>query len=193
MSISEEKDWLELLRKDDERGMQLIFERYYKYLVVTAYNIQDDDNRAKDIAQDVLFEFWKKRESLEITTSLKAYLRRAVLNKSIDEIRSRKRLVFDDKIMEQQMDTAEATTNVSLEQQDLKHLITSAIESLPERCKLVFRLSRFEDMSHKEIAAQLNISTKTIENQITKALKQIRAQLAQYGKIVLLIIVNFLN
>ena len=192
MSIDEEKDLIRLLREDDDRGMQLIFEHYYKYLVVTAYNIQGDDNKAQDLVQDVLFEFWKKRKTLDITISLKAYLRRAVVNKSIDEIRSRKRLVFNDQLVESQADQDVEQHISDLEQNDLNLIIQKTIEALPERCKLIFKLSRFESLSHKEIASQLGISTKTIENQITKALKLLRKQLAQYGKILIIIWIKFL-
>jgi len=188
MLSEEDKSWFELLRTDDEQAMKLLFDRYYKYLVVTAYNILEDDARAKDLVQDTCFDLWTKRESLSIDYSLKAYLRRAVVNRSIDEIRRRKKIVFDEHAMANEALTSKDSGSTPLEDEDLEKLIQRSIDSLPERCKLIFRLSRFEELSHKEIAERLNISTKTIENQITKALRQLRINLAKYGQVILIIV-----
>ena len=177
----EEHEWLQLLRQDDEKGMQLIFDRYYKYLVVTACNVLGDDHKARDLVQDVFFEFWKKRETLELTTSLKAYLRRAVVNRSISEIRKRKRVELSDSPGEEGTIQREASALQELEAEDLQRVINRAIDTLPAGCRRVFALSRFENLSHKEIAAKLDISVKTIENQITKALKVLRVATQRYG------------
>lgn len=187
MLSSEDQDWLKLLRTDDERAMEVLFDRYYKYLVVTSYNILEDDARAKDLVQDTLFDIWQKRGELSISISLKAYLRRAVINRSIDEIRRNKKMVFDEQLMNREPEPNAIGINEILEGQDLKKLLTVTIEALPEKCKLVFKMSRFEEMTHKEISERLSISTKTIENQITKALKFIRKNLVQYGRVLIIL------
>lgn len=179
-SEQEEIDYIKHLREDDEKGMKLIFDQFYKYMVVTACNILGDDHKARDIAQDVLFEFWKKRDRFEVNTSLKSYLRRAVVNRSISEIRSRKKVELGEIAPDGPKTVLESSIQKSLEAEDLQLIINKAIDSLPPACRRVFALSRFEDMSHKEIAAKLEISVKTIENQITKALKVIRAATNQY-------------
>lgn len=191
MLSDQEKYWLELLKTDDEKAMQLIFEAYYKYLVVTAYNLLDDDGRARDLAQDILFDFWQKRENLNIDFSLKAFLRKALVNRCIDEIRRRKSKKID-VLEEQQLERLDVGHfNDKLEEDDLKLILNQTIDRLPEKCRLVFKLSRFENLSHKEIAQQLDISTKTIENQITKALKHIRKSLEQYGKVIIWFLILF--
>lgn len=170
-----EKAWLASLKKGDQMALQKIFNHYYKYLVVTGYNITSDNEKAKDLVQDVFFELWKKREQLTIQSSLKSYLRRAVVNRSLNYIKTQKRFSFGDENFDAQTPDKAISAQRLMEADDLKSAINVAIDSLPEKCKAIFMLSRFEGLSHKEIAAQLNISTKTIENQITKALKIVRA------------------
>lgn len=180
-TIEEDKELLSLLKQDDEKGLELIFDRYYKYLVVTAYKMLNDDHQARDLVQDVFFKFWEKRNELDIQISLKAYLRRAVVNKVLDEMRKRKRMVWSDEVVEYNQGTASATALEQLQVQDLQKTIDTAIENLPERCRQVFSLSRFENLSHKSIAQELGISVKTIESQMTKALKVIRKAVDNHG------------
>lgn len=179
----EDQQLLALLLENDEKGLKLIFERYYKYLVVTAYKMLNDNHKARDLVQDVFFRFWEKRETLNIQISLKAYLRRAVVNRVLDDIRKRKRHIWDEQVVETQQMSENVTVLDHLETNDLQQVIDQAIASLPERCRVVFSLSRFENMSHKEIAQGLSISTKTIESQITKALKVLRAAVEAYNAV----------
>lgn len=193
-TATEEKVWLQQLIKGDEKALQNIFERYYKYLVVTAYNILHDDERAKDMVQDVFFGLWKKREKLNVQGELKPYLRRAVVNRAIDVWRSKKKGGTWEEVSEVTQPSGEASAQQQLEGADLQKAINAAIDSLPERCRQVFALSRFENLSHKEIAQQLDISVKTIENQMTKALRIIRKALAEHGvRGVLILIFGYLS
>ena len=153
---AEEKEWLELLLKDDERALQLIFNHYYKYLVITAYNVLQDDHRAKDLVQDVFFDLWKKRETLHVQGSLKAYLRKATVNRCIDEVRRKKRAGNTEEIQDYNQPTEYSSAQQQMETEELQQVINQAIDKLPERCRQVFALSRFEEMTHKEIAEKLN-------------------------------------
>lgn len=190
--LAEEQSWLRMMASDDQRAMELIFNRYYKYLVVTAYNYLKDDNLAKDLVQDVLFKFWEKRSSLSIDTSLKAFLRRSVVNKSIDELR-KKRIKWEEEVTDANAPIATDNIDRQLETSELEKVIHKAIDSLPEKCKLVFSLSRFENMSHGEISEALGISKKTIENQITKALKVLRSAVDIYKGVVVWFLVLIQN
>lgn len=169
-----EKELLQQLKNGDQKAFRTLFDRFYKYLVVTVYNISGDDHLARDLAQDIFFELWKKRESIEIKSSLKSYLRRAVVNRTLNAIKA-KRLDYNEpeKLPEKShtFDDAQQT----LEAEEMKTLIHKTIDSLPEKCRMVFVLCRIEGLSHKEVATKLGISTKTIENQMTKALKVLRA------------------
>ena len=190
MISKEDPDILALLKKDDEKAVEAIFDTYYPYLVKTAYHVLMDEHQAKDLVQDVLFNFWSKRDSLTIESGLKAYLRRAVVNKSIDQIRRKKRFGVAEEFTDFNQASNQASTQELLESSDLKQVFLKAVESLPEKCKLVFTLSRFEDLSHKEISEQLDISKKIIENQMTKALKTIRQAIQTYKELSIFIIAN---
>ncbi len=185
---AQEQEWLQALQEGSHAALEAIFDTYYKYLVVSTYKLIQDDDRAKDLVQDVFFTLWTKREELVIHGSLKAYLRRAVVNRAIDEIRKNKRLVWDEGDVANQQVSVSPSADQLLDAQDLQQTINSAIQQLPEKCRVVFGLSRFENLSHKEIAEQLGISTKTIENQITKALKIIRLAVDQRSDLLLAIV-----
>ena len=190
-SKSDDQSILALLQNNDEQAMERIFDAYYPYLVNTAYHVLMDGHQAKDLVQDVLFNFWEKRAAISIESGLKAYLRRAVTNKCIDQIRRKKRFGVPEEFTDFNQASGDVSTQDLLETSDLKQAILSAVESLPERCKLVFTLSRFEDMSHSEISEQLDISKKTIENQMTKALKTIRLAIQHYKELSIFIIAYF--
>ncbi len=165
----------------------MIFNRYYKYLVVTAYNLLHDDHRAKDIVQDVFFDLWKKRDNLNIHGSLKSYLRKVVVNRCIDEVRRIKRRGRPEEVQDFNQPALNYSPESQLEAEELQQTINRAIDGLPDRCRTVFTLSRLEGLSHKEISAELGISLKTIENQMTKALKIIREAVSKYHHAFLLL------
>lgn len=191
----EEKQWLEDLKLGDQKALRQIFNQYYKYLLVTAFNIVGEEEKAKDFVQDVFFELWKKRENIHIHSSIKPYLRKAVVNKALNFLKSQKRMQWGDEALDYHRPSQDIDAQQQLETKDLQAVITDAIESLPAKCRIVFSLSRFEDLSHKEIAEKLNISTKTIENHMTKALRIIRIAIREYGMLdfwIIGVLVNWL-
>lgn len=180
-----DKDLLDLLRRDREKAIELLFVRYYSFLCKVIIKIIPDENLVEDLAQEVFFELWRKKEVLHINTSLKAYLRRAGMNKALNYIRDQK-IKWNGSEENLQIPSREAGAGQIIEASELEAMINSAIDELPEKCRLVFVLSRFEDLTYKEIAARLDISVKTVENQISKALKQLRHKLEPYLKFVIL-------
>jgi len=168
---------LSRIKANDETAFQSLFEKYYQLLCYSAYKICADEHKSKDLAQEVFIDIWRRRENLNIHTSFQAFLRRAVFNKAIDYVRAQ-RFDFKDYI---DLGVAPEKASQNLEMNELKELIHKTTEQLPERCRIIFFMSRFEEMSHKEIAAKLEISEKTIENQITKALKILRKVIAKYA------------
>ena len=176
---------LELLGKDDELAISLIFRAYYSYLCKVAYKILPDTNLAEDLSQEVFFELWRKRGQLPAITSLKAYLRRATVNRALNYIRDQ-RIRFSDEEPGPMPGNA-VSVGQQMEADELQQRIDEAIDGLPERCRIVFVLSRFEDMSYQEIADALDISVKTVENQISKALRQLRESLGPFLSVLLLL------
>ncbi|MDX1941034.1 MAG: RNA polymerase sigma-70 factor [Saprospiraceae bacterium] len=182
---------LELLRKDADKAVELLFRQYYSYVCKMVHQVISDPVIAEDIGQEVFFEIWRRKDQLIITTSLKAYLRRSAVNRTLNYIRARKIKWEDDQELPMLEDDTPSTAQ-SLEAEELQQYIDSAIDQLPEKCRIVFMLSRQEDLSYQEIADHLNISTKTVENQISKALKYLRVVLKPYLSGGLLFLLIFL-
>ena len=170
---------LDLLQSDSERAIEILFAMNYKYLCFNVYRLIQDAQSSEDIVQEVFSEVWKKRSVLNIKTSIRGYLRKAAINKTLNLIRKRK-FVFDEADEHINVVTPEYSSQKVLEGEELKLKIDDAIEKLPERCKLVFSMSRFEELSYKEIAKALDISIKTVENQISKALRIMKQELKEY-------------
>ncbi len=168
-----DEDLIQMLLVNDERATELIFRKYYKYICQSVYRIIPDGTLVEDLSQDVFYELWKKRESLNIKTSLKAYLSRAGRNKALNYIRDQ-RIHTEDHSNHSYLESKNVSAIENLEKEELQKIIDKAIDDLPARCRAVFMLSRFEEMSYQEIANQLDISIKTVENQISKALKSLR-------------------
>lgn len=154
---------------------QQFFRKHYNKFVLQAIRIVKEGPKAEDLVQDCFIKLWDKRAEIAFNDSALGYLHRMVRNKCIDYLRSLKPTleINSDSIQL----TSSKQTSDNLELEELQTKIDHAIDSLPERCRQIFVLSRFEEMSYKEIAAQLDISPKTVENQISKALKQLRNKL----------------
>lgn len=175
-----DKELLNLLPEKGDAVIEVFFKRYYQYLCIVVMRMLSDKAKTEDLVQDVFYELWRKRESLFITTSLKAYLKRAAVNKTLNYFRAEKMKFSDNEIILPSIETETSSAIDIMETAELKIFIDQSIDALPPRCKMIFVLSRYEEMSHKEIAAQLDISVKTVENQISKALKLLRGQLVGY-------------
>lgn len=186
-NIIDENVLLKQLQTGDQNAFDTLFRQYYKYLVVVAYRYVGDDHQARDIVQDVFMDLWKRREKINIQQSIKAFLRRAVVNNCLSILKKNKKTTTTDEVNLQLTDEHNKVDGL-YEYKELEAVINEAIESLPERCQLVFKMSRHENLSHKAIAEQLNISTKTIENQMTKALKVIRGALKKYELLIFIIL-----
>ncbi len=171
-NIPTDEQLLNSIQKGDRKAFRLLFDRYYKILLGTAINVLKDVESAKDAVQEVFLQLWKNRETLKITSSIPAYLKRGVINRSLNQIKSRSRFTSEETILEHHSGQPDAQKN--LEAEDLKKVINEALAQLPERCRLVYILKRQEGLSLKEIAEKLDISPKTAENQMTKALKVLK-------------------
>ena len=135
-----------LLAEDAEKALKVMYDQYYSYLCYAVYNVLPDRQVAEDIVQEVFFEIWKKRDSLQISSSLRSYLKRAAINKTLNYIRSRK-LVIDDEEKAIKVPDSRAAIQKEIEAEELQDRIDIAIASLPEKCRIIFGMSRFEELS----------------------------------------------
>lgn len=161
--------------------MSVLYDEYYQYLYETVYRIIPIDEDVQDILQNVFIEIWKKYEVINIQNSLKLYLRKAAINRCMNHLRQNTRLPQTQQVDELEIDL-DCELQLQIEAEETSKLLDAAIDSLPLKCRVVFGLSRFEDMNYNEIAENLGISVKTVEHHITKALKLLRNKLEELKK-----------
>lgn len=174
-----EQAWLVALRSDDSGALRAIFDAYYAMVRHTIDRLVADASLADDLAQEVFIRLWQKRVEIQIEGSLGGYLRRMAINEALAHLRRKQLLVFEERPEQQALASFERT-DAALLQGELQQAIEQAINALPAACRAVFQLSRQESMTYQEIATQMNISIKTVENQMSKALKILRSRLADY-------------
>lgn len=169
-----------LMKQDNELAFQKIYNFYWEKLFAYTYNRLHIRETSEEVVQDVFFSLWAKRQSIEITSSLSAYLYGAAKHRLLNELRSAK--VRKSYASDYTAFIKDVHDNSNVEQQDvsdLEHSIETGISELPRQCQAVFRLSRQEHIPNQTIAQKLNISIKTVENYLSQALKHIRASLGE--------------
>lgn len=172
---------LQLLQTDETKAIEIIFKTYHASLCLTAHRLLQSKDVSKDVVQEVFMKFWTKRENIQINTSLKAYLHRAVVNTSLNYLQKNRRNPTDDlNTVEAHISSHKNTAEDYLQAAQLTSDIDAALSTLPPKCRTVFILSRYEYMTYKQIAEELQISVNTVENHISKALKILKEQLQQY-------------
>ncbi len=173
-----DKEIIQLLKQDRDAAFDFLFRQHYTMLCRMAFRQVQDEAQAKDLVQEVFTELWERNTALNIHSSFEFYLKKAVIYK-IQKHHHRQlkwRVLPENEISQL---PAEPLEN-PLQTEELRQLIKRTIDGLPSRCRLVFMLSRFENMTYREIADHLEISPKTVDNQISKALKILKKAL--YGQ-----------
>jgi len=178
-----DEDILALMRSNPQKGFEMLFHAFYAEVCRHIYRYIPNQSVVEDIAQDLFAELWTKREALNITKSPGAYLHRMAVTRSLNHIRdNKKHLHVSDEALKSSPSRLHSA-HEEMSATELSVVITKAIDALPERCRLVFMLSRFEDMSNAGISKELDISVKTVENQMTKALKVLRTAIDKFRRI----------
>ncbi|WPP51915.1 RNA polymerase sigma-70 factor [Catalinimonas niigatensis] len=168
------------LRQGDEEAFEVLYNRYWEKLLTLTYHRTGSMETAKELLQDVFANLWRRRHQLHIQTTFAAYIFSAMKYTILDYIRSQ---AVKEKYIEAIKKTFIESDNTTLDfmaYDELNAMLEKEINKLPEKCQEVFRLSRMEHYSNKEIAEKLLISPKTVENQITKALKVLRANMQEF-------------
>ncbi|NIG57280.1 RNA polymerase sigma-70 factor [Chitinophaga sp. Cy-1792] len=175
-TVISDPDLLQLIREGQVHAFNEVYARYFKLLYKYAYNILRNEAECNDAIQEIFVWIWENRETLEVS-SLKGYLLAAVRYKLARTIQTSKRRA------EILSNTTTHTTFTQLDDdlavKELRQVISDFTDSLPPRSREIFRLSRLNHLTNKEIASQLGISEKTVENQLTIALKKLRTDLGK--------------
>jgi len=186
VTISDEKNLIAQLKADDRSAINTIFLKYHGLLCRISLRIVSNPEEAKDVVQEVFIKLWRNRKELNIQYSLEAYLKRAVVNTSLNHIESKNRFTSLDATNSAFNQVAESTADQQQSFDELSTQVDHAIDNLPLRTKTVFTLVRFEEMSYKEVSESLDISLKAVEKEMMKALKLLREALKNYLPLVLL-------
>ncbi|MFO7924745.1 MAG: RNA polymerase sigma-70 factor [Bacteroidales bacterium] len=167
-------------RNDDISAFEKLFRMYYAELVNYAYGFLKDRDASEEIVQELFYNYWKNRKKTDIRFSVRSYLYRSVRNNSLkylDSLAVRRR--YADRVLEREKENT-GFESTEMELSELSEIINATLSELPERCSRIFRMSRYEGMKYEEIASFLSVSVKTVEADMTKALKLLRKRLGKY-------------
>jgi RNA polymerase sigma-70 factor, ECF subfamily len=170
--------FIKIIQNDCTVSFSKLFQKKYNPLCLYAQRIVGAHELAEEVVSDVFMKLWRNRQALEINYSYKAYLYRAVRNQAYDYLKSRSNTNSQLTDAIEDCTAAYALSTDSIEDnyyaKELQYKIETAIEQLPRQCKIIFRMSREEQLKYHEIADRMGLSVKTIETQIGRALKHLR-------------------
>jgi RNA polymerase sigma-70 factor (ECF subfamily) len=162
----------------DSSEFDKLFRLHYKFLCNVANKILHDRDASEDVVQDVFAKLWLKKTEIPLLQSGKNYLFRVTVNATLDHLEKNKRII---RLEDQSPQVGSANeTEEKLDLKELEAKISKSLEELSPKCRAVFMLSRYEGMKYREIADQLDISVKTVENHMGKALSHMREKLLPY-------------
>jgi RNA polymerase sigma-70 factor (ECF subfamily) len=171
-----------------EKKFEKLFKEYFPALTQFARKYVYDFEMAKDIVHSVFIKMWEKWEALDTDNDLSAYMYRSVQNKCLNHLRDTGKKPTEQLPEHDHQLAVYIEARDYLEERELENKIREGFDLLPEKCRQVFEMNRFEDLKYKEIAQKLNISVKTVENQIGKALKILREHLSDHLIIIYVLI-----
>lgn len=185
---------LQRMIEGDENAFKYFFDTYYDNLCNFVNSYLRDETLSEDVVQNIFIYLWEKKDSLPSNCSIKSYLYTASKNKSLNQLRNIKnknRIVGE--LLTQPELISDEKADLFLEFEELKTIISNAIDGLPTQCKTIYQLSRDEGLTNKEIAEKLGITVKTVENQMTIAIRKINFFLQPYHDqiFILFIVANF--
>lgn len=187
-----EQELIKSISRGNKKGFEILFRTYYKRMCAYALTFVSQSDVAEDIVGDVFIKLWEKHTRLNITGSISGYLFQAVKNSCINYLtreKNRKQTVSENEVnllnLKINYPVSDKYPLTDLIGKELEERIISEIEKLPEQCKEIFYLSRFEELSHQEIADKLGISKNTVKVQVYRALVKLKSGLKPYLPVIL--------
>jgi RNA polymerase sigma-70 factor (ECF subfamily) len=180
-----------------EKDFEILFKSQFSSLCNLAFTLVKNADAAKDIVQQVFIKLWQKQQDLKIHGPVEAYIYRMVINTSLNHIEKEKKYIRLEYQSVQSVELPDETKDNSDAIADREIKVRKAIAELPPQCQTVFSLSRYENLSNKEIAGHLGISVKTVEKHITVALKSLRVKLkplmnSEFNIVFLILAIKFI-
>jgi len=175
-----EKTLIEKIKAGDENAFSQIFSAYYKDFVIFATKYTSDLNISEEIVQDTFVRLWEERQTINISISLRGYILKMVHNKCIDWLRHQKIRQKHNLFVQENSKQFDFQTDNYVLHSELKQQIEQVLKEMPPEISDVFRMNRFKGLKYHEIAGILNVSVRTIEVRIGKALKLLRIHLKDY-------------
>ena len=177
-----------------EANIEALFKEHYSILTAFANKFLSDLDDSREIVQDVFVKLFDNKDSIKIHTSAKAHLFTSVRNACLNTIKQRKNHATHHENIKYLSSGVSMQADKILEQTELEHEIYKAIDELPEQCQRIFKLNRFDGFTNQEIADQLGISKRTVETQISKALKSLRVKIGPtIAKLLVIFLLNALK
>ena len=178
--LSEELFIFERMADGDHHALRFFFDKYYEELCNFVNLYLRNKTISEDIVQDIFIYFWEKRGVIRIDSSVRSYLIRASRNKYLNYLRDEKSHQAIQVVVASKSETIVSPNYTLLDAGQLEDIINGSIENLPPRCREIYLFHKHDNLSYKEIALRMDISEKTVENQMSIALKKLRLQLAPY-------------
>lgn len=188
--MTENHALLTKLRNGDELAFAEIYNQYRSKMYMYAYNLCKSPETAEEIVQEVFIRLWQKKEQINTDLNFNAYLKKITLNHVLNHLKkvAREKSLQDE--IFHYIETIRNTTEDNLLEKELLKTYDEAIANLPPQKKIIFQMSRNEEMSHDQIAEKLNISKNTVKNHMVEATKFIRSYVSKHGSIVCFIIAS---
>jgi RNA polymerase sigma-70 factor (ECF subfamily) len=170
-----DEELLRMLQQGDEQALTLLYRRHWETLFLAAYRVLKDREACKDLVQELFTEIWQRSATIQLTGSFKAYLASSIRYKVFRYIRQHPVPEACFEHLAERMQTPSPESELAVK--ELQARLNALVNTLPEKCAQIYRMSREQQLSYKEIAGRLNVSVKTVENQINIALRRLRIAL----------------
>ncbi len=176
----------------DEALFEQVFKAHFKALHAYAFTFVKDNAVAEDMVQNIFLRLWHKADEIRITQSFIAYLYRSVYHECLNYLKHQKVKATHETYLKHNTGPSGEIPSEETTYKELKDQLAEALQSLPEGCRTIFQLSRFESLKYREIADKLDVSVKTVENQMGKALRILRVKLIDFLPLMLLLVSSFI-
>ncbi|NJX15851.1 RNA polymerase sigma-70 factor [Tamlana crocina] len=191
--MKEDRILFECVKKDNQRALEQLFQKYYFNLCLYAKKYVVSADLAEEVVADVFFKIWQNRKTLQINTSLKSYLFVATKNLSINVVNKAKSDYLKQEIPEISISFSHLNSDESLHYNEVKIQIDQIIEELPPQRKIIFKLNRIDGLKYKEIAEKLGISVSTVQKQMVEAIKHVSQYESQFITFVISFCLSFID